>query len=55
LTTEDTENLKLVSTIGPQGASLIEANRKQKIPRAKGLKKREAKPIKEVEEDLAAL
>jgi hypothetical protein len=26
LTTEDTENLKLVSTIGPSKANLIEAN-----------------------------
>ena len=49
---------------------MIEANEKQKIPRAKGkkkrfnffhhffvlgLKKKEPKPIKEVEEDLAAL
>ena len=50
LTTEDTENLKvslsyfsinlsylqLVSTIGPSKANLIEANIKQKIPRARG-------------------
>lgn len=36
LTTEDTENLKLVSTIGPAKNNLIEANKKQRIPRARG-------------------
>jgi hypothetical protein len=36
LTTEDTENLKLVSTIGPAKSDLIEANKRQRIPRARG-------------------
>ena len=36
LTTEDTENLRLVSVHGPAKANLIEANTKQKVPRAKG-------------------
>lgn len=36
LTTEDTENLKLVSVIGPSKSNLVEANPKQRVPRAKG-------------------
>lgn len=36
LTTDDTDNLKLVSTIGPRKANLLEANPKQKVPRARG-------------------
>jgi hypothetical protein len=40
LTTEDTENLKLVSVHGPAKANLIEANTKQKVPRAKGIQKK---------------
>ena len=50
LTTEDNDNLKLVSTIGPQASSMIEANKKQKIPRAKGIKKKPAK-VEEMDDD----
>jgi dynein heavy chain len=39
LTTEDTQNLKLVSVIGPAEANLIEANKRQKVPRARGISK----------------
>ena len=37
LTTEDTENLQLVSVIGPAKSNLIESNKTQKIPRARGM------------------
>jgi dynein heavy chain len=50
LTTEDTDNLKLVSTIGPTPNNMIESNKKQKIPRAKGIKRKPAK-IDELDED----
>jgi hypothetical protein len=36
LTTEDTENLKLMSVHGPSKDNLIQANVKQRVPRAKG-------------------
>jgi len=39
LTTEDTQNLKLVSVIGPAEGNLIEANKRQKVPRARGISK----------------
>lgn len=45
LTTEDTENLKLVSTIGPSQQNMIEANKKQKIPRARGIQRKPAKVV----------
>lgn len=37
LTTEDNDNLKMVSVIGPDKANLIETNARQKVPRARGL------------------
>ncbi len=40
LTTEETDNLKLASTIGPSQNSVIQANARQKMPRANGITKR---------------
>lgn len=39
LTTEDNENLKNVSTIGPDQQRLIKINKRQKMPRATGIRK----------------
>ena len=36
LTTEDAENLQLVSVIGPSKTNLVQANKMQKLPRATG-------------------
>lgn len=40
LTTEDTENLQLVSVIGPTKNNLVSANKTQKLPRAMGIQKK---------------
>jgi hypothetical protein len=56
LTTEDLDNLKLVSTMGAKPPSLILGNPAQKIPRARGIAKKPAKEVsKEVEAGVETL
>jgi dynein heavy chain len=45
LTTEDSKNLKAVSTIGPHQTNIVKTNEKQKIPRAKGIRNKQQQSV----------